>query len=96
MTFFDKGNPYGIMVFTDMLERSGMFQDLFANGDRPDPTTDNAYLKGRESMMKEMLDIMGITGQDIDNQQTKRVAEALSTVLPIEIDEQTIAEGEDE
>lgn len=89
--FFSEDNPYGMIVFADMIERSGWTEDLFANGDRPGPKTDNAYLLGRESFFLEILDIMGITGAG----QHKRIAEAISNVLPIEIEEQKKGETED-
>ena len=85
--FFD--STYGGIVFADLIDRSGIFNDLFANGDRHSPGIDNAYLEGRRSIVLEMLEIMGIT-------EPKKIAEALSNVLPDEAGNQIIAEEEDE
>ena len=85
-------NPYGKIVFADMIDRSGLFDDLFANGDRPDPKNDNAYLQGRESFFLEILDIMGITGVE----QSMKIAEALSDVVPTEEEPQEFADNKGE
>jgi hypothetical protein len=95
ITFFDDANPYGMTVFTDLIDRCKLFEDVFITGERPAPDVDNAYLKGRLSVIMEILGIMGITGRDLKKQQIRRVAEALSTVLPIENEEQIKADGGD-
>ena len=87
--FFDGDNPYGRVVFADMMERSGLFDDLFINGDRPDPKNDNAYLQGRESFFLDILNIMGISGPD----QSLALATALSGVMPAEIENQKFADN---
>lgn len=82
--------PDGMLVFEDILEMTGVFEEMFANGDRPDPRTDNEYLRGKESIGHEILEAMGITGEG----QYGRLAEALSGVLPTGTEKQEFAEGE--
>ncbi len=77
---------YAVTVLSDLLDECGVFDVGFQLGGQP---ADNGYLSGRRSIGMLILDRLGIT-------DLRRITEALSTVLPEDIEIQEKADNKEE
>jgi hypothetical protein len=77
---------YAVTVLSDLLDECGVFDVGFQLGAQP---ADNGYLAGRRSIGMLILERLGIT-------DLRRITEALSTVLPEDIEIQEKADNKEE
>lgn len=76
---------YAVTVLSDLLDECGVFDVGFQLGGMP---ADNGYLAGRRAIGMMILDKLGITS-------LRRITEALSGVLPEDIEIQEIADNKE-
>lgn len=82
----DSIKSYAVTVLSDLLDECGVFDVGFQLGGQP---ADNGYLAGRRAIGMMILDRLGITS-------LRRITEALSAVLPEDIDIQENADNKED